>query len=654
MNCFYPLIRVDITISDELPSLIDAFMTMSATQYPTIVDLLRQRAQEQPQTIAYEFLKDGETQVDHLTYQTLNQQAQTIAAWLQSRFEPGSRVLLVYPYDAGLAFIAAFFGCLYAGVVAVSNHPPRNRSGLTELYSRLTAAQPGAILTTRSLLGKLKTQLSAPDFATTCDWCATDTLSTEAGPSWQPQPLTPDSLAFLQYTSGSTGTPKGVMVTHACLMQNQKLLQLAFGHTQDSVGVGWLPLFHDMGLIGNVLQALYVGAPCVLMSPIDFVQKPIRWLQAISRYQATTSGGPNFAYDLLVRKVTDEQLQQLDLSHWEVAFTGAEPVRAKTIDRFSQKFAACGFRQAAFYPCYGMAEATLFVAGGEKQVPPTVLSIEEGAIEQNQVVLAEDWAGGRSMVSCGRGWLDTEIVIVDPQSLCLCHASQVGEIWVSGSGLGKGYWNQPQETAQTFRARISGQSGQYLRTGDLGFLHDGELFITGRLHDVLVFWGFNHYPEQIEQTVEACHPGFRSGSNAAFSVKVGSEDRLVIVQEVERSYRDRLTIQEVAELIRWRVFEEHFIDVYGIVLLKPGSLPKTSSGKVQRTVCRTLFQNQQLDSLGEWRLADGTPSDPNAVMERYFNLATHVKRYANLTQGKVQRWLSILRTRDQATNHESP
>lgn len=619
-------------------------MIMSATQYPTIVDLLRQRAHEQPQDTAYVFLKDGETQTASITYKALDQQAQTIAAWLQSRFSSGARVLLVYPYDAGLEFIAAFLGCLYAGIVAVSSHPPRNRSGLTELYARLTAAETSAILTTKSLLSKLKPQLSPPDFVTNCDWCATDSLA-QLDSGWEPQPLEAEQLAFLQYTSGSTGTPKGVMITHANLMQNQKLLQLAFGHTERSVGVGWLPLFHDMGLIGNVLQALYVGAPCVLMSPIDFVQKPMRWLQAISRYQATTSGAPNFAYDLLARKVTDEQQQQLDLSSWEVAFTGAEPVRAETIDRFSQRFAACGFRQEAFYPCYGMAEATLFISGGEKLVAPTVVHVEAGAIEQNQVVLTASPEAGRSIVSCGRGWLDTEIAIVDPQSCNRCQPNQVGEIWVSGSGLGQGYWNQPQATDQTFQASIQGEPGQYLRTGDLGFLHNGELFVTGRLHDVLVFWGFNHYPQQIEQTVEACHPGFRPSGGAAFSVKVGSEERLVIAQEIERSYRDRLTIEEVVELIRWRVFEEHFVDVYGIVLLKPGSLPKTSSGKVQRRACRSLFQDRRFDSLGEWHLPDDSPSDPTSVMERYFNLTVHVKRYADLTQGKLKRWMHIISTR---------
>jgi acyl-CoA synthetase (AMP-forming)/AMP-acid ligase II len=613
---------------------------MVAAASLTLVDLLRQRAEQQPDQMAFTFLKDGETKALDLTYRTLDQQAQTIAAWLQVQQLPGQRVLLIYPYDAGLEFIAAFMGCLYAGVVAVSGHPPRNRSGVMEVQTRLQDAEAAAIFTTQSLLPKLQSQLA--EFQPTCRWCATDRLPTAA---FQPLTIRLDSLAFLQYTSGSTGAPKGVRITHESLMQNQRLLQMAFGHTPESVGVGWLPLFHDMGLIGILLQTLYMGAASVLLSPIDFVQKPVRWLQAISRYRATTSGGPNFAYELLCRKVTPEQIDQLDLSGWEVAFTGAEPVRAETLERFSQTFAPCGFRKVAFYPCYGMAEATLFITGGRKLTLPTVLTVESVALEQNCVVPDDSSETGRTLVSCGQGWLDTEIRIVDPQSGQSCAADQVGEIWVAGSGLGQGYWQQPQQTEQTFQAQLADQpQRRYLRTGDLGFLHQGELFITGRLHDVLVFWGFNHYPQQIEQTVSQCHPGFRTDGTAAFSAPVAGSEYLIIAQEVERSYRNQLKIDEVIELIRWRVFEEHFVDVRGIVLLKPGGLPRTSSGKVQRSACRQQFLTNQFDVIDQWQQSAAIPSDPNAVMDRYFNLSTHLRRYRQLSTGKLQRWFAAFQT----------
>jgi acyl-CoA synthetase (AMP-forming)/AMP-acid ligase II len=598
----------------------------------TLLDLLTYRATAQPHDQAYIFLKDGETQTLSLTYQALDQQARAVAQWLQAHTQLGDRVLLIYPYDAGLDFIAAFFGCLYAQRIAVSGHPPRNQSGWAEVTGRLEDAAASALLSTQPLLKQFQSRWAdqpAPPIG-----CATERLPPT---DWTPIPLSPDQLAFLQYTSGSTGQPKGVEITHASLIQNQKLLQLAFGHTHESVGVGWLPLFHDMGLIGNVLQALYVGAPCVLMSPMAFVQKPIRWLEAISRYRATTSGAPNFAYDLLARKVTEAQIAQLDLSSWQVAFTGAEPVRVETLDRFSARFAACGFRRSAFYPCYGMAEATLFVSGGQKQTPPTVIQVDQVGLDQNRVLLSD--GNGPSLVSCGQGWLDTEIAIVDPQSQTPCLPDQIGEIWVAGSGLGRGYWQQPQATAERFAARLPGREPDFLRTGDLGFLHKGELFITGRLHDVLVFWGFNHYPQQLEQTVEACHPGFRANSSSAFAVKVNGEERLVIVQEVERQYRDLLTLKEIIEVIRWRLFEEHFVDLYCFALLKPGSLPKTSSGKVQRSAARQQFLDQQLAILDQWQLPDDIPTDPASTLQRYLNPATHLHRYSNLTTAKIQRYL---------------
>ncbi|MFM7426639.1 MAG: fatty acyl-AMP ligase [Elainella sp.] len=608
----------------------------------TILDLLTHRAATQPQDPAYIFLKDGDKAVT-LTYQALDRQARAVAQWLQAHTQTGDRVLLVYPYEAGLEFIAAFLGCLYAQRIAVSGHPPRNRSGWSEISDRWNDSGASALLSTQALLSQLQAQLqthlqayrSSHPFG-----CATERLAPTI--DWTPSPLPPEQLAFLQYTSGSTGQPKGVEITHASLMQNQKLLQLAFGHGPESVGVGWLPLFHDMGLIGNVLQALYVGAPCVLMSPMAFVQKPMRWLEAISRYRATTSGAPNFAYDLLARKVTEAQLAQLDLSSWQVAFSGAEPVRVETMERFSARFAACGFRREAFYPCYGMAEATLFVSGGQKQTFPMVIQVDQVALDQNRVRLATDSAAGPTLVSCGRGWLDTEIAIVDPQTQTPCAPDQIGEIWVAGSGLGRGYWQQPELTAQQFQARLPGRDRSYLRTGDLGFLHQGELFITGRLHDVLVFWGFNHYPQQLEQTVEACHPGFRTNGSAAFAIKVKGEERLVVVQEIERQYRDSLTISEIIEVIRWRLFEEHFVDLYGFALLKPGSLPRTSSGKVQRSACRQQFPDQQA-ILDQWQLPADLPSDPASTLERYLNPATHLQRYRSLTVAKIQRWLNALR-----------
>ncbi len=606
------------------------------SQYPTILDLFYERAAgATANQVAYRFLKGD--QASSLTYGELYQQAGAVAHWLQAQTAPGACVLLVYPYEAGLEFIAAFLGCLLAGRVAVSGHPPRAQSGWTELAARLKDSGAEVLLSTQTLLPKLTARFASLPAAVTA--CATDQLAPAV---WTARSIPPDQIAFLQYTSGSTGQPKGVIITHQNLIQNQRMLQLAFGHTAESVGMGWLPLFHDMGLIGNVLQALYLGASCVLMSPIEFVQQPIRWLQAISTYRATTSGAPNFAYDLLCRKVTAAQLAQLDLSCWEIAFTGAEPVRLETLERFSQKFSSCGFRREAFYPCYGMAEATLLITGGQKLCEPKIVQVEEVALGQDRVILTAD-SPSRTLVSCGKGWLDTELVIVDPATAQPALPNQVGEVWVAGSGLGQGYWQQPSETERSFRAKLDSSDRQYLRTGDLGFLQDGELFITGRLHDVLVFWGFNHYPQQIEQTVEACHPGFRAHAGAAVAVNIDGTERLVVLQELERQHRD-LRAAEVVEQLRWQIFDAHFLDLFSLVLLKPGGLPRTSSGKVRRSACRELLLAQQLEILDRWQMPPDSPSDPNAVLERYLNPAIHLKRYADLAQGKLRHWLAALKS----------
>nr|MDJ0706564.1 fatty acyl-AMP ligase [Leptolyngbyaceae cyanobacterium MO_188.B28] len=458
--------------------------------YLTLIDLLCDRAHEHPGRTAFTFLKDGETVQNSVTYQKLVQRAQAIAAHLSASAAVGDRALLIYPFDRGIEFIEAFLGCLFAGVIPLCSLPPRNRHSITDIVGRLISSDARVILTSKSLQANLQRQLKqsedCPGLAQ-IRWIASEEIPTDLTAHWRRPEVNLDTLAFLQYTSGSTGLPKGVMITHRCLLHNQQLLKLAFGHTDALVGMGWLPLFHDMGLIGNVLQVLYMGAFCVLMSPLAFIQKPVRWLQVISRYRVTTSGGPNFAYDLLCRYVKPDQLQQLDLSSWEVAFSGAEPVRAATLDQFAAKFAPCGFRREAFYPCYGMAEATLFITGGQKSAPPHIGYVDKMALEKNQVVWADPAAPlTRSLVGCGHAWLDGQVAIVHPETRHRRPPNQVGEIWVSGAGMGKGYWNEPDKTERTFQGYLSETGeGPFLRTGDLGFLHEGELFITGRRYDVL-------------------------------------------------------------------------------------------------------------------------------------------------------------------------
>lgn len=574
----------------------------------TFVDILRERASHQPEEIVYTFLLDGETESDWLTYQVLDRQARAIASTLQSYQTMGERALLLYP--PGLEFVAAFFGCLYAGVVAVPVYPPRRHQKNTRLEAIIDDARATIVLTTASLLTTIQEAL--PLVNRHC--IATDDLPNDVASAWQEPKINSQSLAFLQYTSGSTGIPKGVMVSHGNLVHNSTLIHQLFGHNPQSRGVIWLPLYHDMGLIGGVLQPLYEGVPVTLMSPISFLKKPLRWLQAISRYQATTSGGPDFAYDLACRRISPEQLSSLDLSSWEVAFSGAEPIRAQTLERFANYFSPCGFRREAFYPCYGMAETTLIVSGGLKTEPPIIRPLKAGELEKNHVVSAtEEEESIRFIVGCGRSWLNQKIVIVDPESLTLCEPDQVGEIWVSGASVAQGYWQQPEQTKQTFHNYLADAGeGPFLRTGDLGFLQDGELFITGRIKDLIIIQGRNHYPQDIEITVEQSHPSLRPSGGAAFTIEFAEQEKLVIAHEVERSSLRKLNPNEVIGAIRQAIAEEHNLQVYAVLLLKIGGIPQTSSGKVQRRACRERFLAGSLDVVADW-----SANPRNTVKFRY-------------------------------------
>ncbi|HEY0734645.1 MAG TPA: amino acid adenylation domain-containing protein, partial [Herpetosiphonaceae bacterium] len=601
----------------------------------TLVELLRRRAEHQPDRPAYTFLSEGETAEVTLSYEQVDRRARAIAALLQGCATPGARALLLYP--PGVEYICAFFGCLYAGIVAVPAYPPQSarlERSLPRLRAIVTDCAPTIALTTAALHQRLSPALSAdPDFQA-ITWLVADDLADQAA-TWREPELDGATLAFLQYTSGSTAAPKGVMVSHANLLHNQRLIRQGFGHDDHATIVGWLPLYHDMGLIGNVLQPLYLGARCVLMSPIAFLQSPIRWLQAISRYRATTSGGPNFAYDLCVRKITPEQRATLDLSSWTVAFNGAEPVRAETLDRFAAAFAECGFRREAFYPCDGLAETTLRVSGGSPAAPPIVTAFAGDELEHRRVVeRGADQPGARSLVGCGQVLGDQRVVVVDPETGAACRPGTIGEIWVSGSSVAQGYWNRPEASAQTFGARLPSGDGPFLRTGDLGFFHAGELFIAGRLKDLIIIRGRNYYPQDIELTVERSHSALRAGATAAFAVEIAGEERLIVAQEVERQHR-AADLDAVAAAIRQAISEQHELQTHAILLLKPGSLPKTSSGKIQRHLCRLRFLDGELDALHQSTIAE-LPANPAPSLDRATLLAAPLDQRRSLIEAYLR------------------
>ncbi len=564
-----------------------------ATDAQTLVELARSRAAHQPDGLAYRFLQDGEDDAVCISYAQLDSKARAVAALLQQSGATGGRALLIYP--PGLEYITAFLGCLYAGVTAVPAYPP-NPARLARTLPRLQAIASDAgaqfALTQGFILELMQSAFADARDLQALRWLATDDLSPGLENAWAPPEIGRQTLAFLQYTSGSTSTPKGVMLSHGNLLHNSGLIHDCYEHSPASHAVIWLPPYHDMGLIGGILQPLYGGFPGTLLSPIDFLTKPLRWLKAVSKYGGTTSGGPNFAFDLCVRKTTPEDRAALDLSRWNVAFNGAEPIRTEVLDRFVEAFAPAGFRREAFYPCYGLAEGTLLITGGRVAEAPVVGHFDAAALLRHQI--AEPSGEARTLVGGGKTTQGQRLAIANPDTRVECGAGEVGEIWVQGDSVAQGYWNNPEATERFFRATLApGGEGPFLRTGDLGFLQQGELFITGRLKDLLIIRGRNHYPQDLERTVESSHPALRPGCGAAFCVELDGEEKLVVVQELERAHRDTDS-EEVARAVRQAIADEHGLQLHALALIESGSIFKTSSGKIQRHACRAAFESGEL------------------------------------------------------------
>ncbi len=582
-----------------MPDSLSAISTLYAgasiaetAQGQTLVEILHWRALHQPDRCAYLFLTDGE-QEEVITYAQLDAQARSIATNLRTRIGAGERALLLYP--SSLEYIAAFFGCLYAGVIAVPVYPPRSSQHVGRIEAIVLDAQPAIALTTRTLSTALQRSFSSIPSLKALHQLTTDTTMPTLANNWSEPTITPNTLAFLQYTSGSTGTPKGVMVTHANLMHNSSMIQAHANHSEQTVSVSWLPMFHDMGLIAGVLQSIYVGFMAVLMAPEAFLQRPLRWLQAITKYGGTTTYAPNFAYKLCVQRITAEEKATLDLRCWQVAANGAEPIRMATLEAFIAAFQSYGFRREAFYPCYGLAEATLFVSSKSKVIAPTYYTVSSKGLNDGCVVDATaENDHTQTLVGCGHARKDQQIMIVDPEKHTLCPPGQIGEIWVAGPSVARGYWRRTEETNATFQAFLADTgTGPFMRTGDLGFLHDNDLFITGRLKDLIIIRGQNYYPQDIEDVAERSHVAIKRHGSAAFALELDGEERVILVMEVDRQHRHR-DPQEVFAAIRQAILEEHHLHIYGIVLIKPSSILKTSSGKIQRRACRKAFVEQSL------------------------------------------------------------
>lgn len=573
-------------------------MITQGSQCRTVVDLLRLRADIAPNRAAYTYLTGGEAEERTLTWHDVDVRARALAAWLGSISGGGERMVLLFP--SGLEFVTAFFGCLYAGAVAVPAYPLdplRLERTRARLRFMLDDCRPSRVLATTAYRDAVLSMFDDRRYFDRFEWGLVDTVADDLAPAWRPPEIEGRTLAIIQYTSGSIASPKGVLVSHRNVLANEAMIVGAHGYDMETTFVSWVPLAHDWGLINSVVQPAYSGGQSVLMSTDAFLEKPVRWLRAVSSRPAVSSGGPNFAYDLCLRRIAPEECVGLDLAGWRWAGVSAGPVRSETLAAFSSAFRPFGFAASAFYSGYGLAEATLLVADSERFQVPRVLTVDRMSLQKGQIVqrVAVDPSTTQSFTTCGTPPVVERVRIVDPETGAVRPDDQVGEVWVAGDNVADGYWNRPEESERTFGGITAEGDGPFLRTGDLGFFHQGELYICGRLKDLIIIRGRNIYPHDIELTAEHSHPAARPGGSVAFAIDAEADERLVVVQERRPaapggSGHDA----EIADAIRTAIVRVHGL-VADVVLVEPGTIRKTSSGKLQRNACREAFIARELD-----------------------------------------------------------
>ncbi|MFI9504578.1 fatty acyl-AMP ligase [Nocardia sp. NPDC052566] len=560
------------------------------TEPTTLVELLTSRAASTPDEVRFRFLVDGEEPTASLTFAQVDHAARALAAHLARFARPGDRALLLYA--PGLDFVTAFYGCLYAGVIAVPVAPPQPsklQTSLARLASITQNSGAELLLTTADIEVRLSPVLAHIDGFSGLRPISTDRIDAAEAEQYQPVPITGDTIAYLQYSSGSTGEPKGVVLTHTNVLTNIALVHEHAEADEDSIGVSWLPTYHDMGLLIMVTQPVYSNCPVIGMSPLTFVQRPQRWIAALSRFGATHTVAPNFAFGLAVRRISAEQVAEFDLSRLKVALCGAEPIRTETMTAFAEHFRAARFDAGALFPCYGLAEATLFVTGGPCGSGLTTVQVDPKALGEGRFEPVA--SGGRELVASGALNDSYELVLVDSETLDPVPAGRIGEICLRGGSIGTGYWAAPELSVGTFSVEIPGRTGYFLRTGDLGCVSEGQLYVTGRRKDLIIVDGYNHYPTDLEATAMDSHPAIRPDRCAVFQVLDERDPRLVLVGELERGLTPtQADVEAIATAIRRAVGEYHGLRLDDVVLVAAGSIPLTSSGKIRRFEVRDDYQ----------------------------------------------------------------
>lgn len=575
--------------------------TVGQRVLPTLIDILGTHVTNKGDDTALIFLSDGENQDAPITYRELHDKAMRFAAGIRKYADRGDRVILLF--QSSYEFVIAFLGCMIAGVISIPLPMPGKRANEWSRLGNILVNSEAKFVVTYEKAQKRLLQNAERNlvFLKLNVHLYENLIQTIALPL---EPIQGSDTTFLQYTSGSTGEPKGVMLTHDNLIENQILIEKGCRNYGRCVYFSWLPLFHDMGLIGNLVQSIYIGQPFVFMAPNAFLQKPIRWLKAITDYQVRVSGGPNFAYDLCVERINEENKIGLDLTSWEVAFNGAEPIRAHTLKRFKESFKSCGFKEDAFYPCYGSAESTLIISGAETNTTPVYRNVDRDIYEKNTIEVLDNPVKHKSimLVSSGKPLIKDSVVIIDPETKTRLPDLSVGEIWLTSPCNAVGYWNNPKESAKAFDNRINGDedNNKYLNTGDLGFLEGDNIYITGRAKDLLIFNGRNIYPQDIEVCSESSHLALKTGRCVATSSYIDGRERLILVHELERFYAKRTCYQALIERIRIAVYKEFVLPVYAVALVAPSTIPITSSGKVRRQLCRKQYENNELNLTAHW------------------------------------------------------